>query len=326
MKLTDVSVQPLSTKSLDRAEYEYDGFVASLGFEQRAWFVAERLSKRARRRFACGFAARKELAYPENRRRFLEAGFKVDDCSEDEFLGWWQDILLGLKDSGSDRLRLCIDVSSMSRFRMGVIALSLLEIVPHREAIVDFVYSIARFSPPPRESAPIEVCAPVVPGFAGWTERPEAPATAIFGLGYEDEKALGAMEYLEPARVWAFQPFGEDQKYDLVQKRANTNFLEQLSRDCLVDYRVDRPFHCFTMLESLIYGNLSDSRVVLVPFGPKIFALSCLIAAAVHWPRVGVWRVSSGQAEPAADRVANGKIVGLRTYFRRAPAKEREES
>jgi hypothetical protein len=313
MRTPEVAVAPLPKERLVQAEY--DAFVASVGFEQRAWFVAEQLSPRATRRLACGFGARRELAYSKNQRLFARAGFELSDYSEEDFPSWWDGVLNETKVSHNDVLRLCIDVSSMSRRRAGVIMASLLELSRERRIVVDFVYSIARFSRPAKEGTPIEVCAPVVPQFAGWSERPEDPAVTIFGLGYEEDKALGAVEYLEPARCWAFVPGGEDPRYNEALLRANKNFLQAMAPHALVSYQVDRPFDSFTLLESLTYGNLTDSRVILVPFGPKIFSLICLIVAAVHWPKVAVWRVSSGQNEPAQDRVANGKIVGLRVSF-----------
>jgi hypothetical protein len=155
----------------------------------------------------------------------------------------------------------------------------------------------------------------VVETFAGWTTEPSAPPVVILGLGYERDKAVGIVEYIEPGEVWAFKPYGEDSRYDTELKRANQAFWELLPEDHIIEYCVDRPFECFTNLESLIYGTLRLGRPILVPFGPKIFSACCFLIACVYHPKLAVWRVSSGQFEPALDRIPNGKIIGLGAEF-----------
>jgi len=203
----------------------------------------------------------------------------------------------------------------MSRFRIAAVAAALFD---HDTAVsyeTDFLYAPSRFLAPSDEEGPIIICKPVIDKLAGWSIQPEKPTMAIFGLGYECDKALGALEYIEAASVWAFLPSGEDKRYDSAMVKANQGFWESLPKTHVFDYRVDDPIDCFTNLEGLLYGKLNSNKPVLVPFGPKLFALNCLLVAFVYYPRVAVWRVSSGPYEPAIDRLPNGRVVGLTVRF-----------
>jgi hypothetical protein len=55
--------------------------------------------------------------------------------------------------------------------------------------------------------------------------------------------------------------------------------------------------------------------VLLCPFGPKMFALICMLVAQVHRPDVTVWRVSGGQSEQPFDHASAGMIYRLSIRF-----------
>src|SRR5207244_3741987 len=144
--------------------------------------------------------------------------------------------------------------------------------------------------------------------------EPERPVAAIVGLGYEPDKAVGAYEFLEAASIWVFQPLSEDARYMRDVERANRTLLKRIPNGQKVTYRVDQPISCFGMLESVVYGMLSGSRPVLLPFGPKIFALCAMLVATIH-RSVPVWRVTAEQQGEPIDREPSSKIVAIRVVF-----------
>lgn len=296
-------------------ESRYDIFLATVGFEQRSLHIAQILGDRPKIRAACAYDSRKVHAYYSNLSWFKKAKYRVEERKDSEFEAWCEEALRSVPATSRRLLRLAVDVSSMSRFRIAGLMACIREISTERQVQADFLYSPAKFSPPHQEGGPIVIFEPVTKKFAGWSDEPDKPSMAIFGLGYEEDKAVGALEYIEPSTVWAFRPTGEDEKYDRALKRANRTFWDLLPRRNIIDYRVDRPFECFANLESLTYGALRSGRPVLIPFGPKIFTACCLLVGLVHYPRVVVWRVSSGEFETAANRVATGKVVGVSAQF-----------
>lgn len=180
---------------------------------------------------------------------------------------------------------------------------------------VDWVYSLAEYYDPPEE-IPINHVGPVSPLFAGWTDVPELPTTAVFGLGFEPGKVLGAAEYLESGNVFAFIPDGPDERFKASVLKSNRALLEELSSEHVVSYRVANPFDTFVWIEGMCAGLIRRSRLILVPFGPRIFALNCMLAALEHSPRVMVLRVS-GFGSQDHDVKAAGPLYAIRSIFRR---------
>lgn len=315
MNRYQVAVEPLSGEQMAEPGGAYDVFVATLGFEKRARFIPGLLSGLAERKVAPGFTSRKVLDYEKNWEWFKASGFDVEEVSDAEFAQWCRELVRSTRNRRAKRsLRMGVDVSSMSRLRMAALIHAAAEAASER-IDVDFLYAPAEFAPPPDQSPPIAISEPVISAFAGWSSEPERASMAIFGLGYEADKALGALEFLEPIGVWAFRPEGEDVRYDSAVEASNESFWGLLPPQNVIRYRIDDPYDCFVRLESLVHGATRTGRPILIPFGPKIFSVSCLLVAVVHYPSVVVWRVSSGEFEPAQNRAANGKIVGLRSIF-----------
>ena len=69
-------------------------------------------------------------------------------------------------------------------------------------------------------SAPIRAANPIKPELAGWSTRPEQPLGAILSLGCEPGLALGALQFLEPDKVWVFPPLGIDPNFDKAREQA----------------------------------------------------------------------------------------------------------
>ena len=200
----------------------------------------------------------------------------------------------------------------MSRNRIAVAVLKSLDLVrQRRNTRVEFLYSPARFSRPRSFEPPIEVAQPVVGELAGWWNGPENPAAVVVGLGYEVDKAVGALEYFEAGSAWAFVPASDDDRYDLAVRRANKTLWSFQPRPHMVAYRVSRPYECFDALESLVNGLRADAR-------PQSWCRSvrrCCSDDHAGWratpTRCQRWRISSGRLEQPLQRHASGMITGL---------------
>jgi hypothetical protein len=293
----------------------YDAVVVTAGFESRSIHAAKSLDLIAERRIACAFAERHVGRFEENKRWLLSRDFVVSEVMESEVEDWATTLVDQVARGSTDRevLSICVDISSMTRFRLASILNAILQLKDWTVE-VDFLYSVAKWSPPSNEGETILRAGAVSPVFAGWSVPTDTPIVAIIGLGYEPDKAVGAYEYLEATDVWAFLPDGEDIRYMEDLNRANRSLLSRLDVRKQVRYRVDQPVACFGILESIVYGLLSNSRPVLLPFGPKIFALCAMLVACLHRD-VPVWRISSEQSGEPVEREASGKVIGMRTVF-----------
>lgn len=312
-----IAVSRLDPEEVSQGQYA--AFLATVGYEQRARHACQQLEPQAAMKAAPAFAERHTCDFDENLRWFRGAGYDVRVVKDDKAESWAQGWLAGVAKDAKNHIRIGVDVSSMSRLRLASIVAAIMWLDNTMRVTVDFVYSLARWSAPSEEPEPIVSAGPVLPFFAGWSTEPDSTVVAVVGLGYEPDKAVGAYEFLEATRLWAFLPTSGDPQYTRDVNRANESLLRRVPATARITYDVNQPLTCFGTLESVVSGAVEYGRPVLLPFGPKIFALSCLLVGCVHRD-IPVWRISSGQYGLALDRVASGEIVGLRAVFEPAEA------
>ncbi|MBK8466323.1 MAG: hypothetical protein IPL32_10875 [Chloracidobacterium sp.] len=309
-------------KSIERLTEEevlsstYTSFVGALGYEERSKFVASQIWQNCTHRHVASFSDRHVFAFDQNLKWYKRKDFLIGDIEDFQFEEWWTSILHEAVTSATrGQARVCVDISSMNRFRIAILISTLLRSTIRKPIMVDFVYARAKYVDPPREIDPIVFSKPVIPFFAGWSNNLNASPTVIFGLGYDKEKAVGVTEYLEPGAIWAFVPTEQDARYERAIKRANKYFWDTIPADHLIRYDISKPYDCLVQLESLVYAVLKERRVVLVPFGPKIFTVCCCLVAGLHLPNVSVWRVSSGAFATPINRIADGSCTGISVRF-----------
>jgi hypothetical protein len=134
----------------------------------------------------------------------------------------------------------------------------------------------------------------------------------VLGLGYEELRALGAREMIDPAKTCLFlaDPPLDSRYLDRV-KTANELLLEQTPNDEHFGYDPLNPEYTFRLLADVCEGSLKSGAVIIVPLGPKPFALVSLVVAR-SLEGVEVWRVSGGSYEDAVDRAPSDVFIGCR--------------
>lgn len=292
----------------------YDIFVATTGFESRATWIAENLAIEAQVLWAPAFANRQSLQFDRNKRLFTTLNYETAVCPESDFYANLTTRLANISKSFNEFqiLRILIDISSMSRLRMASVV-DAVRLAPFNNEIqCDFIYSLAEFSEPQNENLPISEFGPVTDEFAGWSDDPSRSCCVLFGAGYEQDQIIGVVEMLEADDVWVFVPDGKDRRYYDSVMEANKALWDVVPVDRRLIYSVMRPFDAFSAVESLLYGKLATTRPMIVPFGPKIFSVVGMIAAAIHQPEVAIWRVSTGQSNTPIDRRGSDDLTGIR--------------
>lgn len=288
---------------------EIDLFICALGYEQRSSFVAKSSTLGEYSKIALAFPNEYSLSYNNNKSFLSGRGFNIVDYEA----GKLEELLISELEKNlpleKETVHVFIDISSMSRPMIAKIVFVLSNLNIETDIKITFSYCPAVFSKPNHENAPVTKSEPVIPEFAGWSLAPEASISTIIGIGFEYDWALGALEYLEPETAWAFVPTGEDDRFDHVVKQTNADLLALLDDDHIHFYPVYQPASCFTFVENLVYGLKQNTRPILVPFGPKLFTLVCLLAAVIHEPLITVWRVSGDSESYPDDRQASGRVV-----------------
>jgi hypothetical protein len=312
-----VRLVSISTMDLRQAGLgEQDLYIAACGYESRAIHVSRIFGISAKRKIALAFDLQQDLNYAANLRWFKEDNFQVEALPDFAVGEWIQGIITELAHQ-SRCPNVTIDISCLNRFRLAQI-ISGIRALNVEKAIFTFVYNVAEYDAPSEEVAPTSIAEPVTPEFAGWSTAPERPPAAILGLGYEQSRAIGIIDHLEINNAsWAFIPVSPVTEYLRGVEQANKSLLETiLAQGRAIKYDVLDPASLFRELNTLVVALKDLYNPILIPLGPKIFALCALLAATLH-EELGVWRVSSGILDIPIDRRPSPHTTAVRTTFER---------
>jgi hypothetical protein len=310
-------VEAFPERRLDGAsELNYDAALFSLGYEPRCRAIPANVGH-VDQRVVASFTDRvREPSFEDNRAWYQQNGHKIVEVDGHAYREWvhsWLAEVTSHDASGREAMRVLIDISSMTRLRIAAVVEALNELQSPVAVRVDFLYAPELYhEPPPPADATLSI-GPVSPYFAGWSTELDRPLIAVIGLGFEPDKAAGAVEFLEPEHALACSPLGPDPRFREKLEESNSPlWSERVTRG--FDYPLSDPYRGFVRLESRVQSLLRSARPLLVPLGPKIFALACLLVAALHEPAVPVWRVSSGELEEPVPREASGQLYGLTVW------------
>lgn len=209
-------------------------------------------------------------------------------------------------------ISLAIDFSSLDR---GLMAELLLAIFRNKDQIIDFevMYFPQKFSKPQTKLETVTKFGPVSPEFSGSSRSSSQKLCMIVGAGYEFGKVIGAQDRLEPDEIFVFTPVGTDPKFVDAVTKANYGFEFIGDANNIINYDLSSPEDTFASLFELVRHKKSTHRVLLLPMGPKIFAVFSLLIAIRFHPDVRVWHYSThrnGESQ-TSDAFASGQRISL---------------
>ncbi|EAP95645.1 transcription elongation factor GreB [Vibrio splendidus] len=210
------------------------------------------------------------------------------------------------------KTKLSIDISLIDRKSLADLFSLIAKLAVNHIYEVCIIYSLAEYAPPSKHISPNSNVKPVSHFFSGWSNQPGMPVLSVVGLGYEKDKAIGAIEFLESSEAYLYIPTSKEESYynDVVSE--NSQLLEQFGLNNQFIYQLESPIEAIYSLDTVISANKSKYKVVLFPFGPKLFYALSLLSCIPH-PEVSVWYVSgeSGDGDSSQDRKVAG-LIGFR--------------
>lgn len=228
-----------------------------------------------------------------------------------------EDVKILLKDEFEEGGSALIDYSSMNREMIACVISFFDNDANNKEHrfTCDFLYAHAKFSPPPEEYGPISYNSYISPYFVGENLSGAMPTSCILGIGYERDIALGVVEDLEASQVILFQPIGHDSRYTDAIVVTNRGLMASV--ESLIEYDVRSPQGLYNKLCSAVKGLQIDTQPVVVPLGPKIFAMVTLIACCALGRTFSVWRIAAIRKPDlnTHDREFNGIISASRVVW-----------
>lgn len=306
-----------SLQKYDCEEVLFDLVITCLGYESRAITIAQTFFNSAIKRVALGFDRQKILAYPANETWFYENNFETfQDVTDAAFEITVTSLLTEVHQKNPNKeLKIGIDISCFDRYRLAVLTRLMAHDVSEFNTQLYFFYCIAEYVMPSHTPSVNARLQPVHPSFVGSRPDPLSAIATVIGLGYELEKAVGAAEYLEAKEVFSFCPSSSIKEYLPSVKESNQLLLSQLDNDHNIVYEVEQPARLISDLSSIVKGLLNDTAVIMIPLGPKIFAL-CTLLTAILFPAASVWRMNQGTSTIPVDRKPS-KALSILTMVKR---------
>lgn len=279
-----------------------------VGYEARSAYVAS--SENFDIEIAVLPEACRELNYSKNYETAQKRN--AEFVEENDLENYFQDFFSN--DGHAKISELVVDISSMRR---SLIA-NLIDIIISYSQKIGFLaslrYALGEYQLPSAES-PSYLHIEPINDLEGWTEYPERPLSLIVGLGYEQDLAVAALEYLDPSGVWAYLADGKDARYKADVKQANATLLNVITEDRLLEYDICTPVEVFRDVLEMTQTLASRSRVVIVAGGPKIFSAMAILVKRLVGDEVAVWKVSSHGHIPLRDVKAEGTVVSLPLFL-----------
>lgn len=299
----------------DRAHPDFSKFdvvILSITGESRAWLVAEKLRGLDAKVWA--LARRNENLSSINLEKEIERRIPGADVVLAQSFASTLSAFLA---TAVGEVSIFMDVSCMTRKDMALAFDEIFSLDRSNLASITIAlgYVISKFVPPDTIGCHNEDIRPISPRFAGWPSDPYAPTSVVMGLGYEAAKAEGANEYFDAQETWVFFPHSPIPEFDAEVLKNNKQMIERAQRETkLVSYPVDNPMESFFYLNSLVQDLSERSNLLILPFGPKIFAAIAMLVAISH-PSVGVWHATGDTDLPAYDHEASEHFVTMELTF-----------
>lgn len=298
-------VQVLAQSEDTRELGEFDVFIAFDCGDHRCLHISKSAAPLASRRWMMGVVPHPDSSSARLRQKLALEEIEWPDVPEN-FLA------VRLAACGSPkRLSVFLDVSAFPRTKLAAIMQGLRAEAANREQGVNVTmgYCLAAYAPPSQGDVPPNCrVEPVHPEFAGWPRSPGLPVALTVGLGYERGKALGAVEYIQPASLRLFVPHSPEVRYLADVQSINQDLMAAAEVFNCFNYAVLDPASQLGMLRSMLSGLAVGNKLVVLPFGPKILFATTLLAA-MEIPEVAVWHVSGEEQQAPSARRASRHAV-----------------
>ncbi len=286
---------------------EFDFAIMGLGYESRAVNVLENFERVPTTIYALGYSNNTNvLFYEGNEKKYLERDATLIKGSDQEVLVGFEKCLKEKVDGAP--LNILLDITVMTRHRMGCVIVELLENLP-KNSTVTVLYSLSTYVSPPTESTPIKIVDELCSGMSGEMGDLSLPVSLLIGLGYEPDKALGVCGLLDAEETFVFVPHGIDKKFEEDVKSNNEELLVNLPASNQFSYDVIDPYNTYISLKALLLDLVHFSRPLIVPLGPKIITALSVILAFEFDKKIPVWRVSSEHTERPTERPASDELI-----------------
>lgn len=288
--------------------------IAAAGFHSRCTYVAENMDIGDAKKLVVTFDEKDSTGFrQEHESVFKKLGF----ISVSESINSGNNIekLLSsiCNDGVSENLNILVDYSCMPKIWISTI----LNYIHDNESLkqrinVFFAYTPKKFVAGAKKR--VEFIGPITR--TDESIKNDKGIVLLAGLDNSLGSTMKIIDKVNPERIFAFIPdpaFNEDYLKSLLE--TNKPLLEEVDKDDIMKYPAENPDQINSLLTSLCLELRLNSRIVIVPQGPKTFTLTSLLLS-MRYPDIKLWEIisSAGKYNPE-EGIADGKPVILKAIF-----------
>ncbi|EGR0777310.1 hypothetical protein EW121_06765 [Vibrio cholerae] len=287
---------------------EFDVAIYGLGYESRSTSAFKKFHEQSRKNIVIGYETnRTAVKYNENKIYFQENNVLLYENDCESIIKTVREIVIeSVKEIHEPKIFL--DITVMSRHRMAYIIYNLLSDLS-KNAKLTICYNLSYYVEPPCGIQPVKKLGPIIDELSGDLGSLSMPTSIVFGLGYEEHKALGVYNYYDSDFSYAFIPKNPYSDFEIKVRENNKPLLNSISEKNIFTYDVTNPYSTYVDLKSLVMSLSDVSRTILVPLGPKIFAALAVILGKELYPKLPIWRVSSLHSEEPVERASHKEVL-----------------
>ena len=291
-----------------------DCMIAASGFHARCTYIAENINLERTYKLMITFDETDNINLKkENELVFEELGFLSVSSSSKSGEKIEKLINNICNNSASENLNILIDYSCMPKLWIATI----LDFINNNESLkqkinIFFAYTPKKFIPNVKKTVdflgPISETTDLV--------QNDKDISLLTGLDNNSEFITTLIDTINPQKIYAFVPEPSFNKgYSESVMETNKSLLDKVDKDNIIKYPANNPEHINSLLTSLCLQLRLDSRIVIVPQGPKTFALTSLLLS-IRYPDIKLWEIISKDiAFNREEGVASGKPIVLKTIF-----------
>ncbi len=293
----------------------FDYIIAASGYQKRSTYLAENLDIRISDKLVIIFDEQNHSKPRlENEKFFQKLGFDSIKASPDEHTVIEKMMQTVCNGKLNRTLNILIDYSCMPKIWYATIVKYLLKNDFHAERInIYFSYTPKKINILPQKHR-LKSYAPLIfDNRKSWKKKPVA---LIAGLNNDLEIMRELIEELKPSTTYALIPsFMHDGEYFQSIIDNNEPVLKHIPSEKVLKYPAERPDQISSMITSLCLDLRLESNVILVPLGPKPFALAAVLLS-VRYPDVMICDLKSRDKKSREDDgLPTGEPVILKSVF-----------
>ena len=302
-----ISLEELKTEKIDF-------IIAASGFHSRCTYLSENIDLTNTKKHLITFDDNNYLKFrKENESVFISLGFLP--FTEEVKSGKEIEKLLDnvCRNNASDILNIIVDYSCMPKKWIATILdfISKNEL-PEQRINIFFAYTPKRFLPNIKKI--VEFIGPIIEPKD--LIQNDTNLTLIAGLDNNYESINKLRKNINPQNIFAFVPDPAfDEAYSKSVYKKNKPLLEKLGNENIIRYPANNQEEINSILTSLCLELRLNSRVIIVPLGPKTFALTSLLLS-LRYPDIKLWDITSKiyNYNPKGGK-ASGEPVILKASF-----------